>query len=263
MHACQRLVVRSFCRQNEAQGTDHSDRCRVGCKCQRRDTRNRRLDVRRGPAHWSSWLSSLFITHAHHPIILHRLRGLQETLLLPHSPILRAFSFPPRNKIIHPSVVACHYDFVDLNRLSFWLFTCRAERIDVVRLRKTVRVRTDPLAAALSDDRHELGVTTVRPRRRSVFLRTERGAGILTVLAGAELVARAHLLAVLVGLVVDLTRLGWLGCNYHSNTRRQYIYIYIYIYIRERTVWSTSLNFKKNTNLKHHTGRTLRAKADT
>ena len=97
--------------------------------------------------------------------------------------------------------------------LAKWLrlITRRAERIDVVRLRKAVSVRTDPLAAALADDGDELGVTTVRPRRWSIFLWTQRGAGVLTVLARAELAARADFLAVLVRLAIDLARLGRLG----------------------------------------------------
>jgi hypothetical protein len=93
--------------------------------------------------------------------------------------------------------------------------------INVFRLRQTVSVRTDPLAAALADDRDELRVPTVSPRWRSVLLRTERRACVLAVLARAQLGARPDLFAVFVQLAVDFARLCGLGCeraNEHIET---------------------------------------------
>ena len=79
----------------------------------------------------------------------------------------------------------------------------------VVGSREAERVRTDPLAAALTLDGHQLGVPTVGGRRRPQLLRTERRACVDAVLARAQLAAvRLELLAILVDLAVQSARLS-------------------------------------------------------
>ena len=81
--------------------------------------------------------------------------------------------------------------------------------VGVVGSGEAEQVRTDPLAAALSVDDHELSVLTVDGRRRSQFLWTERRTRVHAVLTGAQSTAvRFELLAVVVSLPVKLTRLA-------------------------------------------------------
>ena len=78
----------------------------------------------------------------------------------------------------------------------------------VVRLGNAVSMWTDPLTTALTDNGDKLCVATVRQRRRSIFLWTQRRARIRTVLTRAQPTAvGTELIAVFVHLTVDVTRL--------------------------------------------------------
>ena len=72
----------------------------------------------------------------------------------------------------------------------------------------------DPLATAAAVDGDQLGVTAVCGRGRSKFLRTQRGAGVASVLTRTELTTIGlELLAVFVRLSQHHARLRISSCD--------------------------------------------------
>jgi len=89
----------------------------------------------------------------------------------------------------------------------------------IVGLSDTMRMRAHPLTTALSDDRHQLSVTAVGPRRSAVLLWTQWCTGVRAILARAQQTAiRFELFAVFVRLAVHVARLCRFRCN--GATRR-------------------------------------------
>jgi len=84
----------------------------------------------------------------------------------------------------------------------------------IVRLSDAVSMWTDPLATALTDDRHQLCITAVRPRWCSIFLWTQRRAGVRAVLTCAQQTAvRLELFAIFICFAVDVAWLGGFCCS--------------------------------------------------
>ncbi len=85
----------------------------------------------------------------------------------------------------------------------------------LIGMRATLQIkRAGPLFTTLSLNLHQLWCSAVEPGRPPVLLWTEGGAGVLSVLTGAQhFAAHLELLSVLVGFTIDDARFCFFCCS--------------------------------------------------